>query len=201
MSPADEGSLIDSPQPSGNQSAPASTLGMTLFILSLSMLFAASLAAYYINMVRAPVWPPEGMPPLPLWLYLSTFLIIGSSMTIQLAHSNARIGRLGIVSIAMLATLVLGLLFLGSQIVSWSIMLQAEVYAKTSMYSFIFYMLTGLHAAHVIGGVVPLVFVTRAAYMGHYTKEAHLPVKHMTMYWHFLGIVWLIMFLTFVFTS
>ncbi|MFH0982206.1 MAG: cytochrome c oxidase subunit 3 [Planctomycetota bacterium] len=66
--------------------------------------------------------------------------------------------------------------------------------ASTGMYMFSFYLLTGLHGAHVIGGLVPLTVVTTKAFRGRYTRDYYPGVKYVAMYWHFLDVVWLVMF-------
>ena len=51
-----------------------------------------------------------------------------------------------------------------------------------------------IHALHLFGGILPLAVVTRNAHLGAYDHEAHAPVKYVTMYWHFLDVVWIAMF-------
>jgi cytochrome c oxidase subunit 3 len=69
-----------------------------------------------------------------------------------------------------------------------------HVTPSANLYGFTFYMLTGLHAAHVIGGLALLAIVTVRAFCGRYSANAHAGVLYSTMYWHFLDGVWLVMF-------
>ncbi len=170
------------------------TLGMWLFIASLSVLFIASMVGYLVVRLRAPEWPPAGMPALPRGLYFSTFVLIASSMTMHFALHSVRRGRAQLLRMGLAATFVLGAVFLISQVSAWSVLLAADVYAQANLYAFTFYMLTGLHALHVIGGLIPLGVIMRAAWRGAYSPLAHQPVKNTAMYWHFLDIVWLVMF-------
>lgn len=187
--------LTDSPglagAPEDRQSKLAGTLGMSLFIVAVSGLFAASVIAYLIIRLRHPEWDN---PPLPIWLFVSTFLIIGSGMTMQLALGSYRVDRISTANASLLATLILALLYLCSQIMAWSTLVRSGVFAQSNLYAFSFYMLTVLHAIHVLGGVFPLATLTMAGYRGRYSSELSQPVKYMAMYWHCLGIVWLVLF-------
>jgi cytochrome c oxidase subunit 3 len=169
----------------------AGTLGMSLFIIVVSMLFAASVIAYLIVRLRHPEWDN---PPLPVWIYVSTFLIIGSGMTMQLSLGSFRVSRVSLGNISLLATLILAVLYLLSQLMAWSTLVRSGVFAESSLYAFSFYMLTVLHAIHVLGGLFPMTTMTLAAYRGRYGSGRSQPVKYMAMYWHCLGIVWLVLF-------
>lgn len=171
-----------------------SVLGMWLFIVALGMLFAASLAGYFVIRLRAEQWPPAGMGGLPLGLYFSTFVLIGSSLTMQGALDSARRGRQALLKLMSAATLALGIVFLLSQILAWRVMLAAQAGVEPNLYSFTFYMLTALHAAHVFFGLIPLGVTTAKAFKGAYHPGWSLPVKLMGLYWHFLLLVWLVMF-------
>ena len=183
--------------PAGNEHEPvkgAGVFGMSLFIATLSMLFAASLIGYLIVRLQAPQWPPPGAPALPLALYFSTFVLIGSSLTMQGALSSARRDRQLLLQLMLSGTLLLGLVFLASQIIAWRMMVLAEINLEPNLYAFTFYMLTALHALHVICGLIPLAVTAVKARRGAYSAQWNLPVRLMTMYWHFLLVVWLVMF-------
>jgi heme/copper-type cytochrome/quinol oxidase subunit 3 len=64
----------------------------------------------------------------------------------------------------------------------------------TGFYSVSFYFLTALHAAHVLGGIIPMGFVTAASFRGIYVRTSHQGLHLLSMYWHFLDIVWLVLF-------
>ena len=173
----------------------AGTLGMTLFLVSLSILFAASLAGYLVVRARAVAWPPPDMPRLPAGLWVSTIIILVSSGTIQFALASARRDRAGALIGAMLITTLLGVVFLFSQAVNWGWLIWIQhATPRSGMYLFTFYALTGLHALHVIGGLVLLTVVTARAFRGRYSSAFHPGVRYSAMYWHFLDVVWLVMF-------
>lgn len=184
--------------PPDGRAAPAplgfGLLGMKLLVLALSMLFAASIVGYLLIRFRAPVWPPPGMPTLPSTLWISTLIIAVSSLTMQSAVRAARTDRQGPLRTAMLLTTILGVAFLVSQTLNWFALVAANLTAKTNLYGFTFYMLTGLHAAHVVGGVIPLAVVTARAWRGRYSAAFHPGVQYCAVYWHFLAAVWLVLF-------
>jgi len=194
--PADsEQSAADVPvQPDARLPAGTGTLGMVLFLVSLSVLFAASIVGYLAVRSRAEVWPPPGMPVLPGGLWASTLILLLSSVTMHWALRSARSDRQVALQAGMVATIVLGLAFLVSQIANWSTLVAAHVTVSLNLYAFTFYMLTGLHAAHVLGGIFLLSFVAANAFRGRYSPEHHAGVLYSAMYWHFLDAVWVVMF-------
>jgi cytochrome c oxidase subunit 3 len=178
------------------EAAPLETgrLGMKLLVLALSMLFAASLVGYLMIRFKAATWPPLGMPSLPTSLWISTLVIAISSVTMQAAVRAARDGRERALQRWMLLTTLLGLAFLASQTMNWFALVAANLTAKTNLYGFTFYLLTGLHAAHVVGGLIPLSIVTARAFRGRYSVAFHPGVEYCAIYWHFLAVVWVVLF-------
>ncbi|MBN2082788.1 heme-copper oxidase subunit III [bacterium] len=176
----------------------ASVFGLWVFIAALSMLFAASLAGYVVIRLRAPEWPPPGAAPIPFGLYFSTLILIGSSLTLHGALDSARKNRQALLRWMLGGTLALGIAFLISQAIAWSTMLGAQAGHEPNLYSFTFFVLTMLHGAHVLGGLIPLAITTYKGSRGMYNADWHLPLRLMSMYWHFLLVVWLVMFLVMV---
>jgi cytochrome c oxidase subunit 3 len=168
--------------------------GMKLFLASLSMLFAAGMIGYLVVRLRSDSWPPKGAPELPMGLWISTLILLVSSGTIHRAVESARADRQRGLRFGLLATTVLGVAFLISQTLNWVTLAAMNLTAGANLYAFTFYVLTGLHAAHVIGGVVLLTIVTIKAFRGRYTAGGHVGVVYASMYWHFLDVVWLVMF-------
>ena len=180
----------------GPENVPEGTgaFGMVLFLVSLGMLFGASLIGYGAVRLRAASWPPPGTPNLPSGLWISTLIILYSSVTIQWALRSARRGAQVSLRKSLLWTSLLGFAFLVCQIVSWMSLVAARVTIQSNLYAFTYYILTGLHALHVIGGLIPLLIVTRKAYQGAYSRYEHDAIQYCAMYWHFLDAVWIIMF-------
>jgi len=172
----------------------AGVLGMALFLLTLTVLFAASIAGYLVVRSRAEAWPPADMPELPAGLWVSTLVILASSGTMHGALLSVRRNAYGALIGCMLITTLLGVAFLVSQAANWLWLIGIHATARTGLYMFMFYALTGLHGLHVIGGLALLGTVTARAFLGRYTAEHHPGVTYATMYWHFLDVVWLVMF-------
>lgn len=177
----------------------AGLIGMRVFLGSLAVLFVASILGYVLTRSRAETWPPPGVPDLPSGLWFSTVVIVACSGTIHMALRAVRMGERSACSRWLAATLGLGLLFLGAQAVNWFGLVAAAFTPRTNLYAFLFYMLTGLHAAHVVGGLVPLAIVTGKSLAGRYGSGWHPGVTYMSMYWHFLDVVWVVLWGTFLF--
>ncbi len=178
----------------------AGRFGMRLFLLSLAVLFAACVIGYVVIRWQAQAEEVPDLPPLPAGLWLSTLLLVASSGTIQWALHSARRSRPSHLQLGLLVTTGLGLGFLAVQAycwVAWAGPLAATLTDLQKLYVLTsFYVLTGIHALHVIGGLIPLVVVTSRALRGRYSADDHAGVQYCTTYWHFLGGVWLILFAT-----
>lgn len=180
-------------QPSFSMSA--RHLGLYVLLASLTVLFGASLVGYLITRAGAPLWRPQGMPGLPWGLWISTALVIALSVVLELALSAARHNRLQALSRSLWASVILAMAFLLAQAQNWVAMHEATatVPART-LFPYTFYLLTGLHAAHVVGGLVPLGLVLARAERREYSSSRHEGVALCIKYWHFLTAVWLVLF-------
>ena len=177
----------------------AGTLGMRLFLVSLGVLFGTSVIGYVAIRVMA-VHEPLDLPPLPGGLWFSTVLLLGSSFSIQQAVTAARHGRPGALRTALTVTAALGVGFLIVQAMCWAAWagpMRASLAQSEQRFLLTgFYVLTGLHAVHVIGGLVPLAVLTARAWATPVTATDRPGVIYTAMYWHFLDGVWLVLFLT-----
>jgi heme/copper-type cytochrome/quinol oxidase subunit 3 len=175
----------------------AGRFGMLIFIASLAMIFAASiLAVMVVRFDDDGVWPPAEMPVLPVILLWSTIVLLVSSATQILASRAANRGDGRGLRRWMIVTLALAIAFLGMQAWAWSDLLDRGLDFSQHLYAWTFYFLTGLHAIHVIGGVIPMCFVTARAVRLGYTRENYRGVAYMAMYWHFLDVAWITLYLT-----
>jgi len=166
---------------------------MRFFLLSLAVLFVASLVAVVVVRMRAAEWPPSGAPAVPRLLWLSTLLILSCSVTIHAAVSAIRAGSRDRLLHWLGGTAVLGLLFLASQTRAWLSFYDPQRFGD-DLYGFTFLMLTGLHAAHVLGGLVALGVGFVLAWRGAFSWAHHDGVRNIALYWHFLDGVWLVLF-------
>jgi len=169
-------------------------MGMWLFLATLAVLFAAAIAGYLAVRLQAKAWPPPGMPRLPGGLWAATIALIAASATVHRALVAMRLGERTAATRWLAATLALGTAFLVVQGWNWWGFLRLRVTHAPNLYAFTFFMLTGLHAAHVVGGLILLAVVTRRAVRGRYGSGHHAGVTYAAMYWHFLDGAWIVLF-------
>ena len=193
---------IDSPFTNESDRYVAGRFGMVLFLISLVMIFAAAILGYVVIRIQnGGPWPPPGMPGLSGLLVYSTIVIIISSITMGCAGISARKGSSAALKGWILPTVLLGVIFLILQAVAWWEMAAEQLDISEHLYAWSFYVLTGLHAAHVLGGVIPLIVVTVRACMNRYTPSHHRGVTYVEMYWHFLGLAWIALYATLLWGS
>jgi cytochrome c oxidase subunit III len=172
-------------------------VGMVVFLASWAMLFAAMFFAYGVVRMRARSWPPLDLPPLPLRLpALNTLVLAGSSVALQYAVSSVRRGRARILTVSLGTSLILGTTFLALQALVWRDLYVQGLTPRGGPYPSVFFGLTGFHAIHVAVGLVALTWLTWRSFGGAYSAAKFLPVRLWAMYWHFVGAVWGVMFLT-----
>jgi heme/copper-type cytochrome/quinol oxidase subunit 3 len=169
-------------------------IGLWVFLAALTTLLGASIIGYLVVRLRAPVWPPEGVPLLPGTLWISTVILLVGSLTVHVGVSALRAGNQPRFRAAFGATFALGLGFLVSQVLNGHEFFRAIADRPKELYSFTYLMLAGLHAVHLLGGLIPLGIVTRRAYRGRYSTENPTAPKLVATYWHYLDGVWLLMF-------
>ena len=170
-------------------------LGMLLFIISEVMLFGAFFTAYFfIRVVADSGWFPIDGISLPKAVAgVNTAILISSSFTMHWALEGARRGNRRAMQVGLLSTLALGATFLSVQINEYvHIGFSPHDNAQAS----IFYGLTGLHGAHVFVGLTLLSFATIRAFRGHFTPEEHRGVEVPGIYWHFVDVMWVIVYLS-----
>jgi len=163
---------------------------MWLLLASLGMLFGATLVGFLVLRLRAEQWPPPGSPPLPGGLWVSTGLLIVLSLALVMAVRAVRAGRTSVLNRMLGVSVLLAVAFLVAQISNWMRMAAHSVLPDQSLFVWFFYLLTILHAAHVLFGLVPLLLVTVRARAGRYAAENHETIHLVGMYWHFLMVTW-----------
>ena len=174
----------------------AGLFGMWLFLIALGVLFVSTILGYiYVRVDNGSDFIPDDAPPLPKLLLASTAALMVSSYTMQRALQAARTGQ-GEQGRWMLLTLGLAVGFLVMQAVAWYQMLAQHLHVSDSLYAWSFYVLTALHAAHVVGGLPPMLVATVRAMRDTYTPGNHRGIAYCAMYWHFLDAVWLLLYAT-----
>jgi cytochrome c oxidase subunit 3 len=167
-------------------------MGMVLFVAGEAMFFAALFATYFSIRAAAPTWPPKsiGTPELPIPAIL-TAILVSSSVVLQLGVGAARRGRIAAFERLLGLTILLGLGFLALQAYDYS---QLTFGIKDGIYPSLFYVMTGLHMAHVVGGVVLLSIVGGQAATRQISSVRHESVEAAAIYWHFVDVVWIGLF-------
>jgi cytochrome c oxidase subunit 3 len=169
-------------------------LGMMLFIISEVMVFGAFFTAYFfIRVVNGVHWPAEGTELPKLVAGVNTCILVSSSFTVHWALVSARRGNRFGLQAGMLTTFLLGATFLFVQINEY---VHIGFAPHDTAQASVFYGLTGLHGAHVFIGLTLLAMVTIRSFRGHFTPEQHRGVEVPGIYWHFVDVMWIIVFTT-----
>jgi cytochrome c oxidase subunit 3 len=183
--------------PAAHQSSriDAPTLGMLLFIGSEIMLFGSFFTIYFFDrVVSGPdEWPPAGFH-LPVFVAgVNTAILLTSSFTMHWALQAIKRGSRAGLQAGLVLTLLLGLTFLLTQIREYS---RVGFSPQDGAFGSTFYGLTGLHGAHVFIGLTLLAFATIRAFRGHFTPQAHWGVEIPGIYWHFVDVMWIVVYTT-----
>lgn len=169
-----------------------SKISMLITLISFTMMFATLFLGYAIYRITAETWPPMGMVNPSLGLpSLSTFVIALSSISFWRFEKSYSVGKLDYKWLCL--TGVLGVLFLVTQSLLWTSLHSLGLYASSGIFGSIIFGFTWIHAAHIFLALALLVWLSfRIKY-----KKAILPtVQNVGKFWHLLGVVWLIMFVT-----
>jgi cytochrome c oxidase subunit III len=175
----------------------ARTLGMFLFIASEIMLFGSFFTVYFFDrVVNHGVngqWPPEGLHRPVFLAFINTLILVTSSGTIHWATVSIKRGNRAGLQAGLSLTFLLGLSFLLTQVIEYH-----RIGFNTSDTSFAstFFGLTGLHGAHVFVGLTILLVMTIRAFRGHFSAEHHHGVEIGGIYWHFVEVMWVVVFVT-----
>jgi cytochrome c oxidase subunit 3 len=138
--------------------------------------------------------------PEPLLLWLNTALLIMGSVALQWARNNAEPGREDRMKLGLLLGGGFAFAFLIGQLLAWQQLVDLGYFAATNPANAFFYMLTGLHGVHLLGGLVAWVRTWSKVRRGVALEKVRLSVELCAVYWHFLLVVWLTVFALFIFT-
>jgi len=170
-------------------------IGMWVALASILMMFTALTSAYIVRAGSSSDWQPLTMPRV---LWLSSALIIISSGTLEAARRKLKGEFQSGHRRWLLITAALGLAFLASQFFAWRQLVQQGVYVSSNPHSSFFYLLTAAHGVHLLGGLLALLFISLRA---RPAAENQLAVAKrqagadaVTLYWHFMDVLWLYLF-------
>ena len=162
-----------------------------LFIVSVVMVFAGLTSAYIVRQAEGN-WLEFNLPSI---FYYSTGIIILSSVTMHWAYTSAKADNIDMLKVAIGLTTLLGLVFLVTQWYSWVALVDRDVYFVGNPSGSFLYVFTGLHALHLISGVIFLIIVLISSLRFKIHSQNMAQMEMCTTYWHFLGGLWLYLFM------
>jgi cytochrome c oxidase subunit 3 len=173
-------------------------IGMLLFIASEVMFFFSFFWAFFHvslnpSIFIGGVWPPAFLTVLNPWKIplLNTIILLTSGATLTLAHRAIVFGSKDLACKSLITTIFLGLFFTYLQYIEY---LNAPFSINTTVYGSCFFMLTGFHGFHVIVGTIFLIVCFIRLYLNHFTREHHLGFVMASWYWHFVDVVWILVY-------
>lgn len=174
----------------------ASRSGIWVGIFAITMSFAAFSSALFVREGTTD-W---GHLALPAVLILNTFILLASSATLELSRRSLPAGRLiepgssPKSSTCLLLTLLLGVAFCVGQYFAWRQLRAQGIYLATNPNSSFFYVLTFIHVLHVLGGILALIYLAGRLLAAH-SKVRRSLLDNTAIYWHFMGVLWVYLFL------
>ena len=180
-----------------DSSFPVSARQMATWLLmtGVGMLFAG-LTSAYIVLRGVPTWEHLQLPPL---VWGNTLILLASSLTIDLARRAIKTDSLSVVRLWLGVTAALGAVFVLGQITLWRQMTATGLLLTSTLHSSFFYVLSGVHAVHILGGLIGLTWVSVQAWNNRLSSISFEPLRLCATYWHFMGGVWLYLILLLVF--
>jgi cytochrome c oxidase subunit 3 len=170
---------------------------MLAALAGVTMMFTALTSAY---VVRAGTWNDWRPTPMPRLLWASTGIILLSSLSFEVARRALKAGRAVLFKRWLLVTVILGLGFLATQLMAWRELAAAGVYLASNPHSSFFYVLTGAHGLHLLGGILALDYLLLRSWRGRGgesegARQRLAVVNAAALYWHFMFGVWVYLFL------
>jgi cytochrome c oxidase subunit 3 len=183
------GAIDDFPG-TGALSLPAATIGLGVFLAVVGTLFALLISAYFMRMQVAD-WAQM---PAPNLLWFNTGVLILSSVALQYAQVAARRGRMKEVGDGLIAGGLFAFTFLVGQLFVWQQLNAAGYFLAANPANAFFYLLTGVHGLHLLGGIVALGRAADKVWRDFEVNQVRLSVQLCAVYWHFLLALWLVLF-------
>lgn len=170
-------------------------IGMWAALAAILMMFTSLTSAYIVRAASANDWRPITMPRV---LLVSTALIIISSLTLEAARRKLKRDLTHSYKGWLLVSTLLGIGFLVSQLWAWRQLVRQGIYITTNPHSSFFYLLTGTHGVHLLGGLFALAFLvirSRNLLASEPARARHQAVTGaVALYWHFMDVMWIYLF-------
>ena len=178
-----------------NTGIPSGKLGMWVFLASEVMLFGGFISSYVILRAGSDYFliPPKEMLGVPM-ATLNTFILITSSVTMVLALDAIQKGNSKGLIRCLIATILLAFCFLGIKSYEYPHKWREGITISSGLFGSFYFTLTGLHGLHVIGGIVFMFYLLFNALKGRYSASNCQRIEYAGLYWHFVDLVWVILF-------
>ncbi len=182
--------VIGGMEPEGTFDTEAERVALTFFLVIATVIFSLFMVSYYIRM-ELPDWEPLSEP---AQLWFNTGLLVASSVFFQWARNIVACGDSKNLYTSFFGAGVLALLFIVAQLVTWNHLQAGGFYLSSNPANAFYYLLTGLHALHLAGGLwVWSKSAIRLVSSGE-PEDIRLSIELCSVYWHFLLLVWIVMF-------
>lgn len=169
-------------------------LGVWALLASEAVFFSGLIITYIVMRGRSVSGPlPHEALDVPLTA-VNTFVLICSSLTMVTALAAIQRGDMRRLRYWLIATALLGLAFLSGQAFEFTKLFHQGLSLSSNLFGATFFTLTGFHGAHVLAGVIWISFVLTRAFRGGVTQDNHIAVELVGLYWHFVDLVWIIIF-------
>lgn len=173
------------------ESATAPRIALGIFLAVVTSLFALCISAYLMRMEMAANWQPV---PTPGLLWFNTGMLVLASAFLQWSWHSVKAGNGRALRIGLTAGGLCTAGFIGGQYLVWLELLDAGYYLGTNPANAFFYMLTALHGLHLLGGLVAWTGILMKLWHGAPLRQVHASVELCAVYWHFLLLVWAVLF-------
>jgi cytochrome c oxidase subunit 3 len=161
-------------------------------LAAIVMLFAAFTSALVVRKGMSTDWVPTALPPI---IYLNTFILLCSSLTMEISRRSLKAGSGVRFERWLYATVVLGVAFVACQLLAWRQLASRGVYLATNPSSSFFYLLTAAHGVHLLGGIAALFYLVFRARSLVTAPARPVSVDLTTIYWHFMDGLWIYLLL------
>jgi cytochrome c oxidase subunit 3/cytochrome o ubiquinol oxidase subunit 3 len=173
---------------------PNTKLAMWVFLASECLLFGALISTYVLYRGASDTGPyPADVFDIP-YTSVSSFVLLASSLTMVLSLNAAQNRDVARMRLWLLATALLGMTFVGGQVYEFTVFYDEGLSITTNLFGTTFYVLTGFHGAHVTVGILMLLSLVGFSAADRLPDDAAFPVEMVGLYWHFVDIVWIIIF-------
>ena len=168
--------------------------GMVALLTTEGTLFLILIFSYFYLRWESPRWPPEGIP-LPSFTYIipATILLLGSSAPMVWAEMGIKRGNQNALRIGAASAWVMAACFMGLELYEWT---HLSFGPKTNAYGSLYFTITGFHLAHLSVALTLSAYLQLRAWLGHFDARRHLAVENVSLYWHFVDAVWIVVFST-----